>query len=55
LGEGRAEICETVRRLAVSGYAGPFIMEIYSGVDRLLELRKGKAFLERCLCGIIST
>jgi sugar phosphate isomerase/epimerase len=55
LGEGRAEIRETVRRLAVSGYAGPFIMEIYSGVDRLLELRKGKAFLERCLCGIIST
>jgi len=49
LGEGKAEVCETVRKLVRSGYAGPFIMEIYAGKDRLSELRKGKAFLENCL------
>jgi len=49
LGEGKAEVREIVRVLVVSGYAGPFIMEIYSGIDRLLELRKGKSFLENYL------
>lgn len=53
LGEGKAEVCKTVRNLVKSGYTGPFIMEIYAGADRLLELRKGKVFLENCLANIL--
>jgi L-ribulose-5-phosphate 3-epimerase len=49
LGEGKAELREAIRQLVASGYAGPFVMEIYCGTDRLLELRKGKSFLENCL------
>jgi len=49
LGEGKAKVREAIRELVASGYAGPFIMEIYCGTDRLLELRKGKSFLEKGL------
>jgi len=53
LGKGKAEVCETVRRLVKFGYAGPFILETYvwreHKTDPLFELRKGKAFIENCL------
>lgn len=53
LGEGRAEVAKTMHKLVECGYAGPFIMEVYFGMKRgadpLSELRKSKAFLERCL------
>jgi len=52
LGQGEAKVCACVHKLVRLGYAGPLIMEVGAGPDRMAALSEGKAFLEECLAQI---
>lgn len=52
LGQGEAKLCACVHKLVRLGYAGPLIMEVGAGPDRMEALSEGKAYLEECLARV---
>ena len=49
LGEGRVDIARYIAKLKAIGYDGPLIIEREAGDDRVGDISRGKAFIERLL------